>query len=136
LGYNIIVYFSIALNNKDKALLENIRLVLGAGNIFYNTNDKTYKLKVSNINALNNIIIPFFKKYYLITQKRIDFELFTKIIEIINRKDHLTIKGLQEIVNIKASMNKGISDNIKLDFPNTVAIDRSNFSVLIIPDYN
>lgn len=135
-GYNILVYFSIALNNKDKALLDEIKSVFGVGNIFYNTNDKTYKLKVSKIDDINNVIIPFFKKYYLITQKRIDFELFTKIIEIINCKDHLVIEGLQNIVNIKASMNKGISDKIKQDFINTVAVSRPNFNVLTIPDSN
>ncbi len=59
-GYNIQASFE--LNLKDKVLLENIKYTLGVGNIFYNSNDKTYKFKVSNINELINIIIPHFNK--------------------------------------------------------------------------
>jgi len=72
-GYIIQVSFELGLNYKDKALLENIKYTLGVGNIFYNSNDKTYKFKVSNINELFNVIIPHFERYYLITQKHIDF---------------------------------------------------------------
>jgi hypothetical protein len=81
--YNTQVSFELNLNKKDKVLLENIKYTLGVGNIYYNSYDKTYKFKVSNINDLSGVIIPHFKKYYLITQKRVDFELFSKIIEII-----------------------------------------------------
>ena len=31
-------------------------------------------------------------------------------------KEHLTIKGLHKIVAIKASMNKGLSDELKVAF--------------------
>jgi len=47
-------------------------------------------------------------------EKRADFELFKQIIDIISRKEHLSEKGLQKIVNIKASMNfEKLSDNLK-----------------------
>jgi len=94
------VSFELGLNYKDKALLENIKYTLGVGNIFYNNNNKIYKFKVSNINQLFNVIIPHFKKYYLITQKHIDFELFSKIVIIIKNKEHLTMQGIQKIVSL------------------------------------
>ncbi len=96
-GYIIQVSFELGLNYKDKALLENIKYTLGVGNIFYNSNDKTYKFKVSNINELFNIIIPHFKRYYLITQKHIDFEKFSKIVIIIKNKEYLKEQGLEEL---------------------------------------
>ena len=34
-------------------------------------------------------------------------------------KQHLTMKGLQEIVNIRASMNSGLSDKLEKAFPKT-----------------
>ena len=37
---------------------------------------------------------------------------------MISHKNHLTLEGLQEIVNIKAVLNKGLSDKLKL-FPDT-----------------
>jgi hypothetical protein len=74
--------------------------------------------------------------YPLITQKSADFQLFVKIIEIIKRKDHLTFSGLQEIVNLKASMNLGLSDELKALFPNTVPTFRPKVNFKGIPDSN
>jgi hypothetical protein len=39
------------------------------------------------------------------SQKASDFILFKQIIELIKNDEHLTIEGLQQIINIKASMN-------------------------------
>ena len=134
--YNIQISFELSLNYKDKALLESLKYTLGVGNIFYNINDNTYKYKVSSINELINVIIPHFKKYYLITQKKKDFELFTKIIEIMIKKEHLTAQGLQKIVNLKANLNLGISNDLKKNFPETKVIERGIFNNINIPDSN
>ena len=39
-----------------------------------------------------------------------------------NRGEHLTIEGLQKIVAIKASMNRGLSDKLKQAFPNIIPV--------------
>jgi len=68
-------------------------------------------------------------------EKRADFELFKQIIDIISRKEHLSEKGLQKIVNIKASMNfEKLSDNLKAWFPNTVPVNRSVIKDPVIYD--
>jgi LAGLIDADG DNA endonuclease family protein len=126
----------LGLNYKDKALLENIKYTLGVGNIFYNSNDKTYKFKVSNINELFNIIIPHFKRYYLITQKHIDFEIFSKIVIIIKNKEHLTMQGLQKIVNLKAILNLGILDNLVKNYPEIKIMKRDIYNGINIPNSN
>jgi hypothetical protein len=56
-------------------------------------------------------------KYPLVTQKWADFELFKQVVDLLNRKEHLTIEGLQQIVSIKATMNRGLSDVLKKAFP-------------------
>jgi hypothetical protein len=44
LGYNITIYIELGMNYKDKALIYRIRETFDdVGNIFYNSNDKTYK---------------------------------------------------------------------------------------------
>lgn len=62
-------------------------------------------------------IINHFDKYPLISQKRADFELFKQVFLI--NKEHLTIEGLQKIVAIKYSINKGLSPKLQSAFPNT-----------------
>lgn len=44
--------------------------------------------------------------------------------DLMNRGEHLTIEGLQKIVAIKASMNRGLSDKLKLSFPNIIPVTR------------
>jgi LAGLIDADG endonuclease len=136
LGYNIYISLEMGLNYKDKPLLDNIQKSLGVGYVYYNSHDKTYKWKVSNINEISDIIIPHFRKYYLLTQKRADFELFAKIVEIMLCKEHLTVKGLQDIVNLKSSLNLGLNDTLKKSFPDTKAIPRPLVSFDGIPDPN
>ncbi len=136
LGYIITVFLEIGLNIKEKMLLECVQATLGVGNIYYKSSDRTYRWKVSNINQLYSVIIPHLTIYPLLTQKRAYFQLFTKIIEIIKRKDHLFHNGLQEIVNLKASLNLGITDNLKAFFPNTTAAVRPKVRFEVIPNSN
>lgn len=136
LGYNTYISLEMGLNYKDKPLLDNLQRSLGVGYVYYNPHDKTYKWKVSNINEISEIIITHFRKYYLLTQKRADFELFAKIVEIMLRKEHFTVKGLQDIVNLKASLNLGLNDTLKKYFTDTKAIQRPLVSFDGIPDPN
>jgi hypothetical protein len=60
---------------------------------------------VTSLQDLTNVIIPHFDKYPLITQKLADFILFKKVIDLMNRKEHLTLEGIEKILAIKASIN-------------------------------
>lgn len=39
-------------------------------------------------------------------------------------KEHLTLEGLQALVNLKALINKGLSSSLKTYFPDTVPAPR------------
>ena len=41
-----------------------------------------------------------------------------------NRKEHLTPSGLQQIVNLRASINNGLSETQISAFPNTKPVPR------------
>lgn len=79
---------------------------------------------VKSLADINNKIIPHFDKYPLISQKLADYILFKQALEFVNRKEHLTPEGLQEIVNLKASMNRGLSETLTAVFPNTEPVPR------------
>jgi hypothetical protein len=53
-----------------------------------------------------------------------------------NNKAHLTTEGLQEIINIKASMNLGLSNEKKSNFINTVPVLRPTIKTTNISDSN
>ena len=42
--------------------------------------------------------------------------MFKEVIKIINKKAHLSFEGLEKIINIKSSMNLGLSDFLKSEF--------------------
>lgn len=74
--------------------------------------------------------------YPLITQKKADFILFKETVELMVNKQHLTLKGLEHIVSIRASINKGMSDNLKQAFPNIVPVKRPLIVNQVIKDPN
>lgn len=65
------------------------------------------------------------------TKKHSDYLLFKEAVIILQRGEHLTIEGIQKIVNIRASLNKGRASPatvLKTAFPNSIP-----FSILPVP---
>jgi hypothetical protein len=89
----------------------------GVGSLTFNHKNKVAFYVVSKLEDLIEIIIPHFNQYPLLTNKRMDFELFKLAVNLMKQRKHLTLEGLQKIVNIKASMNKGLSDVLIKAFP-------------------
>ena len=134
-GWCVRSVFEIGLNNRDILLLLKIQEFFGGIGIINpdKTND-TLKYSVNSLNDITTIIIPHFKKYNLITQKAADFILFEKIVKLMNKRAHLTIAGIQQIINIKASMNLGLNDVIKSEFCEIKPAKREIIQTTNIPD--
>ena len=99
------VFFQISLHEKDRIILESIQSYFeGAGSI-KKRGEKALYYRVNYLPELTNIILPHFNKYSLLTQKKGDFILFKKAIDVIKLKEHLTTEGLKKLVSIKASIN-------------------------------
>ena len=117
-GWQVELIFSIGLHLWDLSVLQEIQAYLGGiGRISVGKNCGFY---VSSIKDLTTVIIPHFVKYPLISRKQGDFLLFKSVVEMINAKEHLTLEGLQKIVSIKASVNWGLTNELKVAFPNTI----------------
>jgi hypothetical protein len=120
-GWVVKACFSIKMHSRDRALLEKIQLYFGVGKVYDCQGCSTYR--VESLKELT-VIINHFDQFPLLTQKRADFELFKSIVDLMNRKVHRTSEGIQQVVNIKASLNNGLSDKLKESFPNTIPIAR------------
>ena len=99
LGWRAQIKFQIGLHTKDLNLLYLLQEHLGGiGSIHLARNREIVNYSVDSIEDLNKLILHL-EKYPLLTQKAADF--------------FITVEGLNEIVNIKASMNLGLSEMLK-----------------------
>jgi len=131
-GWRVQLSFQIALHQKDKVLLEQVRNYFGVGSIT-KRGEEMIQYRVVSVKDLAKVI-DHFEKYPLITQKRADYELFKQAIQLMKQKEHLTEAGLAKIVAIKASMNRGLSEELKVAFPKIIPIARPLVQNLPIPN--
>ena len=135
LGWQVQSIFSITLHSRDESLLLQLQSYFcGIGSLSKQKN--AVKYSVAGIKDLKTIIIPHFEKYSLLTQKGADFILFKRIIEIMNNNGHLTLDGLYQIINIKASMNFGLKNIIKKEFSQFTPVERQIICTNSIPNPN
>jgi len=136
-GWHVVCSFQIGLNLKDSFLIHQLKEFFGGiGTLTIDKKANALKYLVRSLKDLTTIIIPHFKKYPLLTQKAADFILFQQIVELMMKDAHLTIEGLQEIINIKASKNLGISDIVKSEFNKINPVKRAIIQTTNIPDPN
>ena len=124
LAWRVEPKFQLGLHKKDYYVLSQLQFFLsGAGTIYLVRKGEFVNYIISSIKDLNKLIV-YLEKYPLLTQKSADLLLFKQIIKLINNKAHLTVEGLNQIVNLKASMNLGLSDKLKSEFPRCRAVER------------
>lgn len=124
IGWRVKLYFQIALHKRDKVLLEQINNFFVVGKIYKNNNNEAaIYYTVTSVRDLT-VIRKHFEKYTLNTKKRYDFELWIKILDIIKKKEHLSMEGFEKIVAIRASINRGLSDKLKAVFPHIVPVQK------------
>jgi hypothetical protein len=134
LGWSVSPRYHINLHQKDKAILEQIKKFFLVGGINKHGSE-SMKFRVESVKDLK-VIINHFEKYPLITQKRADYELWKQVFYLVQNKEHLTREGLEKIVAIKASINNGLSDELKAAFPDTIPVTRPSIVDQGIKDPN
>lgn len=130
----VVPEFNIELHEKDLPTLKQIQSFFCVGTIKTRIRQgkSTAIYSVQSIKNLTEIIIPHFNQYNLLTQKRADFELFSKAVDLMFNKEHLHLEGLNKILSIRASMNKGLTETLKTMFPNIIPVERPIVSLQVI----
>jgi LAGLIDADG endonuclease len=129
--------FNIGLHIKDKDLLLQIKSFFGEiGTILINKNRTLVTYSVRSLDKIIRIIIPHFNKYPLITQKQSDFIIWKMIVELMSKGKHLNEDGLIQIINLKASLNNGLPNRLKISFPEFIKLDKPKVSIPDNIDYN
>jgi hypothetical protein len=111
LGVQIIPEFHVSQHQNRTEVLELILERFGCGyikpNDSKNSGDFTSVYVVRNLRDLQNTVVPFFKKYPLLSSKQRDFEKFSEIVEMMVKGEHLQKNELIRILHIAFSMNAG-----------------------------
>ena len=136
LGWRVQSKFQMDLHKRDLSLLLQLQKFLGGiGSIHIRSNLDLVNYSIDSKKDLANLII-YLEKYSLLTQKAADFILFKEVVKLMSNKDHLSIEGLYKVINLKASMNKGLSDFLKSEFKDFIPVERQIINTENIPDPN
>ena len=106
-GWKITASFNIS--QKDRVILAFIKRQLGCGTLRERKDGVIY-YEVTNINALYEKVVPFFKRFrFLSARKKKNFSIFAKIVEKLYKKEHLTREGFEEIIRLREKLNADVS---------------------------
>lgn len=137
LGWRVQLKFQLGVHAKDLNLLYLLQQYLGGiGSIHLSKTRDVVNYSIDSIEDLNKLIV-YLEKYPLLTQKAADLLLFKQVVNLVNDKAHLTVEGLNQIINIKASMNLGLSDTLKSEFAGYNPVERPviNYDNIILDPY-
>ena len=109
LGIQVIPEFHVSQHQNRTEVLLEIKRKFGCGYIKPNDpgnpKDLTSVYVVRNIKDLRRKVISFFKKFPIISIKRLDFEKFAQVVEMMKDGKHLKKDGLVKILKLAFSMN-------------------------------
>ena len=107
LGWQVIYQFKVAQNPVGESVLRALQERLGCGTIAPNAKagarDRTLKYVVRDLESLMERVIPFCEGRLVV--KREPFESLKDVLRRVGAGEHLTAKGLLEIVDIAYAMN-------------------------------
>ena len=111
-GYCIQLHFHIKMQEKDRPLLEKVKNTLKCGNVYFQKEVRAnhcqcYRYSAYSYKDIIGGIIPFFQQNPLQSvSKKVSFEAFCQIAELIQEGKHLTKPGIERIKILKAGMNQ------------------------------
>ena len=104
-GFQVLPEFTVVQHERDVKVLYALKTHFGCGVVRRNHGDRmAYRVRAKE--HLLSRIIPFFEKHPLKTRKRQDFAKFRQVLLLMERGDHLTKGGVEEIRRIAGQMNR------------------------------
>jgi hypothetical protein len=98
---------SFNISQKDRVILSWIKDIFGCGTLRERKDGVVY-YEVTNISSLIEKVIPFFIKFNFISaNKKRNFSIFKRIVEIMSKKEHLKPEGFRQILELRETLNEG-----------------------------
>ena len=102
------VVMSFNVSQKDPSILEILKKTLNCGIIKVRKIDNLYSYDVTNPRDLIEKVIPFFRKYPVLSEsKKRNFAIFCEIASLMEKGEHKNSKGLKQILEFREKLNLG-----------------------------
>ena len=99
---------SFNISQKDRVILAWIKHILGCGTLRERKDGVVY-FEVTNITSLYSVVIPFFRKFgFRSSNKKNNFRIFSEIVQMMYKNEHLTKEGFHKILELREKLNPGI----------------------------
>ena len=105
-GHQVLPEFTVVQHERDAQVLHGLKAFFGCGVVRVNHGDRL-AYRVRSLEHLRERIVPFFLSHPLKTKKNVDFLKFRDVILLMQRGEHLTPEGIENIRRITAVMNRG-----------------------------
>ena len=111
LGWQVFCEFVVSQGEKSRKSLGIIKKYFDCGYIIENKRKDNHhetmlKYCVRSLRDLKEKIIPFFRENRLKTYKQKDFIIFTKILDLVLSKKHLSRSGMIRVAKLISQMNR------------------------------
>jgi len=114
------------ISQKDRVILAWIKHILGCGTLRERKDGVVY-YEVTNITSLHDVIIPFFRKFgFRSAYKKNNFRIFSEIVLMMYKNEHLTKEGFQKILELRENLNPGIGRKRKYTLKDVITSEESS----------
>jgi LAGLIDADG DNA endonuclease family protein len=105
-GFQVLPEFTVVQHRRDIQLLYALKSFFGCGVVRVNHAERM-AYRVRGWDHLSHKIVPFFEVHKLKSKKAIDLIKFRRVLQLIEKGEHLTAEGIEEIRTIAGTMNRG-----------------------------
>jgi hypothetical protein len=105
-GFSVNLRFQISQHTRDEVLMRSFIDYFGCGQYYFlKAGQLRGDFVVTRLPDIMNKIKPFFTKYPILGVKSQDFDIWCKAIELMSKKEHLKIEGVEKMRQFKDSIN-------------------------------
>ena len=95
--------FIISQSIRELDMMEALKAHLGAGTLQINRTRGDINLVISSLEDIMNIIIPHFDMYPVLGGKKMSYNIFRKVVYLMNDNKHKTLDGFLQILSLSYS---------------------------------
>ena len=111
-GWEVRPSFSVSQNDDRSEVIRMLPEVFGCGTIRPDRSDRTVKFEVRSLRHLTTNVISFFERHRLLSSKERDFEIFSRVCDLMTEGSHLTEDGIVFIADLVSRMNSERSTSL------------------------